>query len=350
MKKPIPGAFSGRESIPQPANHYFTMLSPYTLRLLLKHFDAIDRAVTRYMTYPRPKDEEQLTGTLIDLLDEQVQISEKIDYPIVNLREDLAKAIEPLNVSYALETHKYTKEFEGKVSQADLGLIVKYENHFEPELSSQRSWLIQAKRAYPTGLNPTTYEARAKFGAIDPKQEQRIRDLVKFVDKDFFRYLLYCPRPKTLDKNTREELSYFRNKALRDNLFDFAYGLEMRDDILNGSETIAAGMYISPIDGCPKCLGEVHASILERATPFSWFLIQHIPHGRHEWVSNSLLEHHEENELVSQIVRGDPEVVNIIANVLSDKNWNGQLLPPATLTIKISIGSKRDRFRWESMP
>jgi len=327
------------------------MLSPYVIHHLLKHFDAIDRAVTRPMTYPRPKDEEQLTGTLVDLVDEKVQVAEHVEYTIAALRADLTQASEPIGVEFDLETHKYTKEFENRISQADLGLIVKYENNFEPQLSGQRSWLLQAKRLYPTDLNPTRYEPKAKFGAVDVQQEKRIRELIKFVDADFFRYLLYCPRPESLeDENTRLELSYFRGKALSEQIFDFAYGLELRDDIRNGSKTVASGMFISTVDNRPKCFGDVHAGIFQSVTPFAWFLIRHIPgYTPHHWEPESLLDQHKDSDLVSQIVRGDPNVVDVIADALSDKNWSGAILPAATLTITISAGprSVRDRYRWE---
>lgn len=327
------------------------MLSPYAIHHLLKHFDAIDRAVTRQMTYPRPKDEEQLTGTLVDLLDEEVQLLEKVEYNVKSLRADLSEASEPIQVGFDLETHKYSKEFEGRVSQADLGLIVKYENNYEPQLSGQRSWLLQAKRVYPTSLDPTHYEPRATFGAVNAAQEQRIRELVKFVDCDFFRYLLYCPRPETLDESTRLELSYFRGKALSDEIFDFAYGLELRDDIRSGSKTVASGIYVSDIVDAPKNLGSVHASIFSTTTPLSWFLIQHIPTGGHRgWSRETLLDGHTDHDIVSKIVRGDPEVVAEITGALSDRNWNGVLLPASTLTVTISMGAQnaRDRYRWEA--
>ena len=326
------------------------MLSPYAIHHLLKHFDAIDRAVTRQMVYPRPKDEEQLTGTLVDLLDEEVQKLERISYGIQELRNDLAEASEPISVDYSIETHKYSKEFEGLVTQADLGLIVRFENNYEPTLSGERSWLLQAKRAYPTSLSPTYYEAKSKFGAFKAGQHQRIESLIKFVDADFFRYLLYCPRPETLDEKSRLELAYFRGKRTSAEVFDFAYGLELWDDIRGGAKTVAAGVFVADVGTLPKCLGEVHSGIFKRATPLSWFLIQHLPaRGNHSWSHDSLLDDHHDSDLVAKIVRGDVTVRDEIAKALGDKTWKGELLPAATLTVTISAGQRnvRDRFSWE---
>ncbi|MBY5705802.1 hypothetical protein HFO38_24315 [Rhizobium leguminosarum] len=337
------------------------MLSPYAIDKLLKHFDAIDRHVTRYMTYPRPRDEESMTAMLVDLLDEDVQVREGIAYNIRNLREDLAAVSDPTSVAFTLETHRYRKDFENRVSQADLGLIVRYENHYEPELSGQRSWLLQAKRLYETKYDPSRrYEPRARFGAFDAEQDARIRELVRHVDDDFFRYLLYCPRPDALDQSTRTELSYFRSRAVASDIFDFASGLQVRDDVLDGFPTLAAGIFVADVEGCPKTLGAVHAGLLTSATPFSWFIVQHIPGARPHprggfpdrlGPRRGFDLQRGADDLVSRIVRGDEEVVGIISKELSERTWDGALLPAATLTITISAGEPvdRDRPRWDKI-
>ena len=335
------------------------MLSPYAIDKILKYFDAIDRHVTRYMTYPRPRDEEGMTAMLVDLLDEDVQVRERIGYNIQNLRDDLASVSDPTSVAFNLETHAYRKDFENRVSQADLGLIVRYENHYEPELSGQRSWLLQAKRIYETRYDPSRrYEPRATFNAFDANQDARIRELVRFVDDDFFRYLLYCPRPEELDQRTKSELSYFRSKAVRSEIFDYANGLQVRDDVLNGFPTLAAGIFVADVEGCPKTLGGVHAGLLTTATPLSWFIVQHVPgaepHLRGRFSDSRGPRHgfdlrRESEDLVSRIVRGDEEVIEIISETLSGRRWDGRLLPAATLTVTISAGepADRDRPRWD---
>ena len=337
------------------------MLSPYAIDKLLRYFDAIDRHVTRYMTYPRPRDEESMTTMLIDLLDEEVQLHEGIGYNIRDLRDDLSVTSDPTSVAFNLETHKYRKDFENLVSQADLGLIIRYENNYEPALSGQRSWLLQAKRVYETKNDPhRRYEPRAKFNSFDADQDARIRELVRFVDDDFFRYLLYCPRPEGLDQQTRNELSYLRSKALRSEIFDYAGGLQVRDDVLNGSPTLAAGMFVADVKECPKTLGDVHAGLLTTATPLSWFIVQHIPgaesrlRGRFSdgtGLRQSTETHRESDDLVSMIVRGDEEVVGIISEKLAGRRWAGRLLPAATLTVTISAGASMDldRPRWDGV-
>jgi hypothetical protein len=45
------------------------MLSPRAVRLVLRHFDAIDQAISQRLTRKRPWGEEALTHLLCDLLD-----------------------------------------------------------------------------------------------------------------------------------------------------------------------------------------------------------------------------------------------------------------------------------------
>lgn len=331
------------------------MLSPYAIHHLLKHFDSIDRCVSRYFTYPRPKDEEQLTGTLVDLFDENVQRQENVAYGLDKLRADLKEASEPISVNFGLETHKYTKEWEGRVTQADLGLVVKYENIYEPSLSGKRSWLLQAKRLFPLSLNPTVYGTGSKFTSWDNEQERKIRQLIRFLngDKDsnhpkyidFFRHLLFCPRPSCLDEKTRFALSYQRTRALSGELFDFAYGLELRDDLRNNHQTVGAGIFLSTVENFPETLLSVHEQIFGDVTPLSWFLIQHIPVGRSRSSRQQCLIYgHEENELIERIVSGDREVADDISVMTKGIPLGDfKFLPHSTLNVTITVGPQNYR-------
>lgn len=316
------------------------MLSPFATRLILKHFNAIDEAVTGKLLYKRARDEEEITKSLVDALDEECQSQENISFGIDQLRNELLKAGDPTSVDLSIETHSYTKTWEHYVSQADIGLIIRYQNYFEPNLSRSWSWLLQAKRAFLTSGNNPQYNAASRFSSYDHAQHERIKALVKFVDADFFRYLLYCPRPSRLEVSARQELAYLRGTSLQDEIFDFTYGLELRDDLRDGSPTIEAGMFVSELEPFPKNLGEVHRGIFRGTTPFSWFLLQHLPgRGRHHWDEDDHWSANQGNEIAERLVKGDPEVIREIMIRLGEGEFELKVLPSATITITVSQGT-----------
>lgn len=320
------------------------MLSPYATHHILKHFNSIDEAVSAKLSYKRPRDEEDITKALIDALDEDCQKNEGVSYTITDLNKDLSKNDEPTYIDLTIDTHIYSKQWERYVSQADLGFVVNYTNYYEPKLSSSWSWLLQAKRLFPIKGTNNEYNSLCSFESFDKQQHERVKLLLKFVDSDFFRYLFYCPRPEKLNDSVRQELSYLRGSALKNEIFDFSYGLELRDDLRNGSKTVAAGIFVSKIEPYPKTLEDIHSKIFDGITPLSWFLLQHFPGGRrhhpreHEhWPSNR------NNDIAEKIVRGDVEVIHEIMTRLEDKEMNLKILPSATITVTISQGTKNVR-------
>ncbi|MFG6432570.1 hypothetical protein [Roseateles sp. LYH14W] len=326
------------------------MLSPFAIKQLIRYFDSIDRAVVSPMVGKRPKDEEYLTELLIDLLDEEVGVDVRLDFPLHELRATLSNAGDPLDVSFSLETHKHPKKYENLVSQADIGLIVRYQNYYEPSQSGQRSWLLQAKRLFPDSLSPLRYSTISTFKSKTPKQQIRIEDLAKFINLDSFRYLLYCPRPNTLDADVAKELAYHRNKAVVGHIYDYAYGQALYDEVAAGGTSIGAGIFVANHKHTPANLGQVHSQVMRSTMPLSWFLLQHIPHeGRlnPDSYEDEHLLRDEESDIVSKIACGDPEVVDIIAsNLGGGEAWNGTWLPHATMTITMSIGTRSDRPNW----
>lgn len=320
------------------------MLSPYATHHILKHFNSIDEAVSAKLSYKRPRDEEDITKALIDALDEECQENEGLSYTSRELKEDLAKNGEPTYIDLVIDTHIYSKQWERYISQADLGLVVKYQNYYEPSLSSSWSWLLQAKRLFPIKGTSNEYNSTCKFESFDKQQHERIKKLQKFVDSDFFRYLFYCPRPEKLNDSVRQELSYLRSASLQDEIFDFSYGLELRDDLRNGSKTVAAGIFISRVEPCPKNFGDIHSSIFNGTTPLSWFLLQHIPgrsrhcpHEHQHWPSSR------NNDIAERLVRGDAEVIHEVMTRLEDKEIELRILPSATITVTISQGTENVR-------
>lgn len=316
------------------------MLSPLANHLIIKHFDAIDRTVTSKLLYKRPRDEEDITKSLVDALDHECQVQEGISYTVDQLNSDLLLAGEPTFVQLDIETHSYNKKWEHYVSQSDIGLIINYRNYYDMSLSNSRAWLFQAKRVFPLKGKVNDYGIKSKFESYDSDQHDRIKELLKFVDIDFFKYLLYCPRPDFLSDDVRMHLSYLRGKSLNTRIFDFVHGQELLDDLRKGAPTLAAGIFVSDLDSFPKEFGDLHKGILEKYNPFSWFILNHLVTSHHyfdEKNENSNIN----NEIANKIVRGDPSVIDEILKEFDIKQKPSKILPAATITISVSQGSPK---------
>jgi len=142
----------------------------------------------------------------------------------------------------------------------------------------------------------------------------------------------------------RQELSYLRSSALQAEIFDFNYGLELRDDLKNGSETVAAGLFVSNVEPCPKNLADVHSKIFNGTTPLSWFLLEHFPgRGRHHPHEDEHWPSNRNNDIAERLVQGDPEVIHEVMTRLDDTEMNLKILPSATITVTVSQGTENVR-------
>jgi len=61
------------------------MFSPRALHCLIKYFNSIDKILSNYLIRKQPCKEESLTGMFCDLLDEDYQKEENIDYTLTHL-------------------------------------------------------------------------------------------------------------------------------------------------------------------------------------------------------------------------------------------------------------------------
>ena len=326
------------------------MLSPRAIAILLKHFDAIDEAVSRRMVRKRPWTEEALTGLLCDLLDGDTQIEENVGYTLKQVHEDFAKSDEPLSIHFRIEPRQYPKHLERWVTQSDLGLIINYQNQFDPASSVRRAWLLQAKRVFPMAND--NYGVDSEFNSTDAAQTERMKVLRDWAGMDFIRFLLYCPRPKSLQPSLREALNQMRTNAVGGGIFDYTLGLQLRDDLLSPSPTTAAGLFIADLDDMPKTLGETHASLFDKSTPFSWFIVQHLSPDR-RFILRRSLEGRAPDDFddsnprakdVERLVCGDHRVLetrNLPESLSGD-------IPPRVLpkyVIEVSVVSGLDRPR-----
>lgn len=313
------------------------MLSPRALSLLIRHLDSIDRALAKRLIRKTPWAEEALTALFCDLLDESAQRDEKLKYPLKKLRADLKKAGEPVSLAWEIETEQFNKHQESTLTQADIGLILEYTDQFEPANSRIHRWLLQAKRLFPapaSGLPP--YDQNCRFNSHDEDQHERMLKLDKALGPGALLYLLYCPRPAALQTPVRERLSYRRTRALDGYIFDYAYGQQLRDDLLAGSPTIAAGVFISDLHPFPESLEQVHQFIFKTTRPFSWFLASQLadPHGRAQGSPACPVSPAQQEQLRRIIENKDASVLEELG-----------LPPPPKRSIRLKVTCGPDRQR-----
>jgi hypothetical protein len=331
------------------------MLSPRAIKLFLKYFDSIDHVLSRRLVRKRTWDEEALTFLLTELLDEEGQRDHILPYPHERLVHDLASTDEPLAVNVTLETHSYPKPMERYVTQADIGFILSYEDHFTHGASFRRGWLMQAKRLFASRQHyEHGFTQNSRFESINSDQHERMQKLRDWAQCEFIRYLLYCPRPAMLDRNTREHLSAARARALGYDIFDYALGLELRDDFLSESPTVAAGIFVALIDPVPETLLAVHQSLFRNSSPFSWFIVNQLAqtdgiHARREREMRRPQSPSENgnmnNPIIEGLIRGDASVIEqdeTLMAVLEDAE-QAQILPAHTVSVRVINGIDRPR-------
>lgn len=327
------------------------MISPRAIHLLIRHFDSIDEVVAKRMTRKRPWSEPALTSFLCDLLDEQTQHEENLHYPLAQLNQDLYDLDGILNVTFAVQTHEYDSNIERWVTQADIGLVINFIDNMLPENSRRASWLLQAKRLYPDQRNPVTYSEASRFRGFDSDQHERIEKLVELVGVPFVRYLLYCPRPSYLDPVVERKLSHLRNLKLTGAIFDYTLGLELHEALSQRNSSIAAGIFVAQSDDVPHTLGDVHGSIFQLCSPFSWFLVSQItPNALHfqqysRSSSSRIGGSSPEEEWAYGIVTGEGDAVERLVEQLEGEDDTPNtfaFLPAHSITVDVVVGHDLD--------
>jgi hypothetical protein len=328
------------------------MLTPKTNHLLIRHFDSLDRAVSKRLTRKRPWPEPALTSLLCDLLDSDTQADEPLDYPLSALNVDLQKFEGLLKVSVQIQTHEYDPAMERWVTQADLGLVINVIDHLSPNESWNISWLLQAKRLYPDCRNPLRYSEASRFGGIDAKQAQRIARLIEAVEVPFVTYLLYCPRPAALDQLVQSKLAYLRNQSLTHHIFDYTFGQELYNDLGTTESTLAAGLFTCEPGDLPMNLGQVHRQVLRGCSPLSWFLTSHFQNAGARHIPGQVDRRfpgrlpNVPEQRAKGIVTGDAETIRWLVRALAETDEGPfPVLPHHTLTIEIEIGGDLDPER-----
>jgi len=314
------------------------MLSPIATKLIIKHFDSIDKALSsRLHRTARPWDEPAINHLFVDLFDAAVQDDVKIDFTLAELQAALLSYNELASVQLKIDTHAYSSYMERYVTQSDIGVVIEYKDRAKPENDMRVCWLLQAKRAFPVTTNPLRYAPQSRFKSADPQQAKRIQELQKLVGTDFIKYLLYCPRAEHLDVEERRQLSYHRTRATVGHIFDYTLGLALRDDIMNGSPTLEAGVFIANTDEEPRDIAATHERMFYSTMPLSWFIVSHFGRTRWRALRNLFDDSNPVNPLVEMIVTGNEQAVREISNHFGEE-LDFQILPPVTITISVSDG------------
>jgi hypothetical protein len=334
------------------------MISPEAARLVIRHFDAIDQCVSRRTCRKRPWLEVAITSYLCDLLDEDTQLDTGLSYSIADLNRDLSASDGLLDLTLSIDTHEYDARLERWVTQADLGLILRFEDHLLPGMSWSTAWLLQAKRVYPDSRNPLRYSELSRLAAVDGSQHARMARLNEVIGLEFIRYMFYCPRPEFLDEVTRRKLFHLRRQGLLGQIFDYTLGLELHDAVNRPDSSLAAGIFVSRLDDAPDALGDIHSSIFGATLPLSWFVVSHFfssgpsshfgqqdrsPERQRPIRPGRRGASSDPDDWAHGIVRGDPQAIERLVGALGDEvggPW--PVLPAHTLTLEFGVGSRLD--------
>lgn len=115
-------------------------------------------------------DEDHLTATLCEMLDENLQELHALDYTYRQLCDDLSRPNMINSVSVTIQANKHTKTFEGKFSYADLGIVLEHHPPLRGK-GATSAVLIQAKKLF---RNNGQYTLNSRYESFDIEQLQRL--------------------------------------------------------------------------------------------------------------------------------------------------------------------------------
>ncbi len=182
---------------------------------LYKYFRSINALLSRRMLPGRKPNEEHLTSTLCELLDERYEALHNLDYTWSMLINDFNKENILNAFSLEIQTNEHYKKFEGKYSYADLGIVVNYHNSFTG-FTSTRAILFQAKKLFP---NNNQYNLSSRYESFDIEQLNNLFSIGAIYDKkkcgygdapssEYLFYLFYDPLQNNFSKTSHQKLLY----------------------------------------------------------------------------------------------------------------------------------------------
>lgn len=284
--------------------------------------------------------EPALTSQLVTLLDGRKQDLYALDYPLKALARDI-KLVEPqLSLRYEVETHQYNQQVERYVNQADLGVVIRYEDSLLPERSYSRSYLLQAKRAYEADRTSLLSES-ASFEFTSVAQHARITRLREILGDDAVLYLLYTPWGSALADGTESKLRHLRNVALSGSYFSSWWPhVEFLNESAGEStawfaQSHDAGVFVCMAEKPPANIAQVHARVFDEHWPLAWFLVR-------ELVRTGSNRHADVERQVRGLVTGDQAAIAVVLAATGDNLRDWTFLPAHTLLVTVSIGQRGD--------
>jgi hypothetical protein len=182
-------------------------LTPREAKLLVRFLDSVDGVVTARLLPDALVDERHLTSLLRETLDERFTGFHSMPYGLAALKADLEKDDSAMKVSLTIEANEYPPHIENRLTQADLGVILRYDNTYRRNESFAKAVLFQAKRIFPSVRHASQYSERDVFKSIEIDQLRRIIDLDGRYGR-FIYYLFYGPRAEAYDEPSRKALRY----------------------------------------------------------------------------------------------------------------------------------------------
>ena len=193
-------------------------LTPAEMHFMEKFFDSVAGAISARMTSGSNVGEEALTFLLCEMMDENWNSSHVLSYDLAALTRDLLQCGDLHKVEVTFETHEHGKGFEGRHSYADLGIIVRYEDHIDGTF--QKAILVQAKRLYKKNNG---YNLSCPYSEFKHDQFAKLTELQKKFGSNAACYLFYNPLRAAFDEDSQKQIAHFETRlfnSLTDELLE----------------------------------------------------------------------------------------------------------------------------------
>jgi hypothetical protein len=308
-------------------------LTPREAKLLVKYLDGIDEVLSRRLQIGFSPDEEHLNALLCEMLDNNFTTLNALPYTLEELNADLEYEKRPIRVSLNIETNKYPRWVESRITSADLGIVIAYQDHLIPTNSFDRCDLLQAKKLYHRHLfrsgQYTLNDAFKAFNTDQLKTLSALQDTFSDTEDGFGCYLFYLPRPDGYENIDREAVyhylvptDYHGVSAQGRHLYEYA----------SDPDRYVPGLIASQLDWLkreylgnskPKSPNPTARQVFEQSWqetfPFSWYIVYRI--------------------LMGNAGSSKPSAIDFVRGQSNDLDFSDFSFPRYTLTVSVSVGT-----------